>query len=421
MDAATGLLGSIRQSYDAQAFNKVLDKIWQVVGDANRYVDDMAPWALKKTDPDRMATSLYVLADTIRVLGVLMQPIVPESASKMLDQLALGDEDRKFAALETRLVPGTELPKPSPVFPRYVEPDVTEARVNPPAIVDSHCHLDFETFEEERDEVIERARRAGVCRMVTISTWITTFPKIRTIAERYDDVFCSVGIHPHQAGEEPEISVAELTALAAHPKVVGIGESGFDYFYDNSPRTAQRRSFITHIRAAQETGLPLIVHARDADADTADLLESEYARKPYTGVLHCFSSGRRLAERALDIGFYISLSGIITFKSADDIRATIRDVPLTRLLVETDFHISRPSSSAARGTSQPMSPISIRPWLRCAAYRSRKWRRRRRETSFICSQGSLCPTMSPSRVRSDPGHEDHHARMWFVFRRSRSR
>ena len=127
MDAATGLLGSIRQSYDAQAFNKVLDKIWQVVGDANRYVDDMAPWALKKTDPDRMATSLYVLADTIRVLGVLMQPIVPESASKMLDQLALGDEDRKFAALETRLVPGTELPKPGPVFPRYVEPDVTEA------------------------------------------------------------------------------------------------------------------------------------------------------------------------------------------------------------------------------------------------------------------------------------------------------
>ena len=205
-----------------------------------------------------------------------------------------------------------------------------------PAIVDSHCHLDFETFEEERDEVIERARRAGVCRMVTISTRITTFAKIRMIAERYDDVFCSVGIHPHQAGEEPEVSVAELTELAAHPKVVGIGESGFDYFYDKSPRTAQRRSFITHIRAAQETGLPLIVHARDADADTAELLESEYARKPYRGVLHCFSSGRRLAERALDIGFYLSLSGIITFKSADDIRATVRDVPLARLLVETD-------------------------------------------------------------------------------------
>ena len=127
MGAAAGLLGSIRQSYDAQAFNKVLDQVWQVVGDANRYVDEMAPWSLKKTDPDRMATSLYVLADTIRVLGVLMQPIVPDSASKMLDQLALGDDERKFAALETRLVPGTELPRPSPVFPRYVEPDVTEA------------------------------------------------------------------------------------------------------------------------------------------------------------------------------------------------------------------------------------------------------------------------------------------------------
>ena len=127
MGAAAGLLGSIRRSYDAQAFNKVLDQVWQVVGDANRYVDEMAPWSLKKSDPDRMATSLYVLADTIRVLGVLMQPIVPDSASKMLDQLALGDGERKFAALETRLVPGTELPKPSPVFPRYVEPDVTEA------------------------------------------------------------------------------------------------------------------------------------------------------------------------------------------------------------------------------------------------------------------------------------------------------
>lgn len=208
--------------------------------------------------------------------------------------------------------------------------------MNAPAIVDSHCHLDFETFEEERDEVIERARQAGVCRMVTISTRVTTFPKIRAIAEQYDDVFCSVGIHPHQAGEEPEVSVEELVAFAEHPKVVGIGESGLDYFYDSAPRDAQHRSFTTHIRAAQETGLPLIVHARDADDDTAALLEAEYARKPYTGVLHCFSSGRRLAERALDIGFYVSLSGIITFRNAEDIRATVRDVPLDRLLVETD-------------------------------------------------------------------------------------
>lgn len=205
-----------------------------------------------------------------------------------------------------------------------------------PAIVDSHCHLDFETFEEERDEVIARARRAGVCRMVTISTRISTFPRIRAIAEQYDDVFCSVGIHPHQAGEEEPVPVETLVELAAHPKVVGIGESGFDYYYDSAPREAQRRSFTTHIRAAQETGLPLIVHARDADEDTAALLEEEYARKPYTGVLHCFSSGRDLAMRALDIGFYISLSGIITFKNAEDIRATVRDVPADRLLVETD-------------------------------------------------------------------------------------
>ena len=171
---------------------------------------------------------------------------------------------------------------------------------------------------------------------MTISTRISTFPRIRDIAEQYDDVFCSVGIHPHQAGEEAPISVEELVELATHPKVVGIGESGFDYYYDSSPRDAQRRSFTTHIRAAQETGLPLIVHARDADEDTAALLEEEYARKPYTGVLHCFSSGRSLAMRALDIGFYVSLSGIITFKNAEDIRATVRDVPSDRLLVETD-------------------------------------------------------------------------------------
>jgi len=208
--------------------------------------------------------------------------------------------------------------------------------VSVPAIVDSHCHLDFETFEEERDEVIARARRAGVCRMVTISTRISTFPRIRAIAEHYDDVFCSVGIHPNQVAEEEPVSVETLIGLAAHPKVVGIGESGLDYYYDTAPRDAQRQSFTTHIRAAQETGLPLIVHARNADEDTAALLEEEYARKPYTGVLHCFSSGRELAMRALDIGFYVSLSGIITFKNAEDIRATVRDVPEDRLLVETD-------------------------------------------------------------------------------------
>lgn len=205
-----------------------------------------------------------------------------------------------------------------------------------PAIVDSHCHLDFDTFEEERDEVIARARRAGVCRMVTISTRISTFPRIRAIAEQYDDVFCSVGIHPQQAGEEEPVSVEELVGFAEHPKVVGIGESGLDYFYDSAPRDRQSTSFRTHIRAAQETGLPLIVHARDADGDVAALLEEEYARKPYKGVLHCFSSGRELAERALDIGFYVSLSGILTFKNAEDIRATVRDVPMDRLLVETD-------------------------------------------------------------------------------------
>lgn len=205
-----------------------------------------------------------------------------------------------------------------------------------PLIVDSHCHLDFDAFAEERDEIVARAERAGVCRMVTISTRVSRFDQVRALAERYPAVYCSVGIHPHQAGEEPAVASGTLVELARHPKVVGIGESGLDYYYDLSPREAQRRSFLAHIEAAQETGLPLIVHTRDADDDTAAILEEAYRKKPYAGVLHCFSGGRELAERAVAIGFYVSLSGIITFKNAESIRETVKVLPAARLLVETD-------------------------------------------------------------------------------------
>lgn len=203
-------------------------------------------------------------------------------------------------------------------------------------LVDSHCHLDFDVFDEDRQETIQRARNAGVATMVTICTRVTRFDEIRAIAESDENIWCSVGIHPHQAEEEPVISVDDLVSRATHPKVIGIGETGLDYYYDNSPRELQETSFRTHIAASRETGLPLIVHTRDADDDMADILEDEMGKGVFPGVLHCFSSGRQLAERALDIGFYISLSGIVTFKNAQDLRDIAKDVPVDRILVETD-------------------------------------------------------------------------------------
>jgi TatD DNase family protein len=203
-------------------------------------------------------------------------------------------------------------------------------------LVDSHCHLDFDVFDEDRSETIQRARDAGVAAMVTICTRVTKFEEICAIAETDDNIWCSVGIHPHQAEEEPVVTVEDLVSRAAHPKVIAIGETGLDYYYDNSPRELQETSFRTHIAASRETGLPLIVHTRDADEDMAEILEDEMEKGAFPGVLHCFSSGRRLAERALDIGFYISLSGIVTFKNAQDLRDIVKDVPVDRILVETD-------------------------------------------------------------------------------------
>ena len=203
-------------------------------------------------------------------------------------------------------------------------------------LVDSHCHLDFEDFGEDIDDVVARAGANGVGAMVTICTRLSRFAAVRGVAERYDNVWCSVGVHPHQAGAEGQQSADALVELAGHPKVVGIGETGLDYYYERSPRAAQRESFRSHIAAARQTGLPLIVHSRDADAEMAEILRAEFTTGPFSGVMHCFSSGRALADAALDIGFYISFSGILTFKSADEVRAIAKDVPPNRLLVETD-------------------------------------------------------------------------------------
>lgn len=203
-------------------------------------------------------------------------------------------------------------------------------------LVDHHCHLDFPDFAAERDAIVARAVAAGVAGMVTISTRIRRFAEIRGIAEAYPNVFCSVGTHPHQSHEELDIPVSEIVALSQHPKVVAIGEAGLDYFYDNSPREAQTQGFLKHIAAAQETGLPLVIHARDADDDTAHILETEMAKRPFKAVLHCFTGGQELATRALALGLYVSFSGVLTFMRSEELRAVAATVPLDRLLVETD-------------------------------------------------------------------------------------
>jgi TatD DNase family protein len=203
-------------------------------------------------------------------------------------------------------------------------------------LVDSHCHLDFDDFGTELPEVVARARRAGVGTMLTICTKVTEFAEVRGLAEANADIWASVGIHPHEAATQPTTETAALVEMARHPKVVGIGETGLDFHYDHSPRDRQEASFRAHAAAARATGLPLIVHTREADERTAAVLAEEAAEGGLTGVIHCFSSGRQLAEKAIDLGFYISISGIVTFKKAEELRAIAADVPLDRLLVETD-------------------------------------------------------------------------------------
>lgn len=203
-------------------------------------------------------------------------------------------------------------------------------------LVDSHCHLDYAENDAEREEILSRARRAGIGTLVTIGTKISQFPEVRRIAEGHDDVWCTVGIHPHEAGIEADIGTARLVELSHHPKVIGIGETGLDFYYDHSPREKQAEVFRTHIAAARETGLPLIVHTRDADELTADILRQEIGKGPFTGVIHCFTSSMELAETALELGFYISFSGIVTFKNAEALREVVRRVPSDRFLVETD-------------------------------------------------------------------------------------
>ena len=203
-------------------------------------------------------------------------------------------------------------------------------------LVDSHCHLNYPGLVEELPDVLSRARSAGIGTMVCICSRLSEFPDIRAIAETNPDIYCSVGVHPHDSGNDAPIDLKTLLDAARHPKVVGIGETGLDFYYDSSPREAQETNFRTHIAAARETGLPLIVHTRDADARTVEMLTDEYRKGAFPGLIHCFTAGPELAEKVIELGFYISLSGIITFRNAEELRETVKRLPLERILVETD-------------------------------------------------------------------------------------
>ena len=203
-------------------------------------------------------------------------------------------------------------------------------------LVDSHCHLDFPDYAGKVDEVMARAGAAGVGVCLSIGTELKRFPGVKAVAEKFPNVWCSVGVHPHEAEKELQDDEAALIREAAHPKVVGIGETGLDYYYEHSPRQPQQQNFRAHIAAARQTGLPVIVHTRDADDDTIDILRDEMGKGAFTGLIHCFTGTQKLADAALELGLYISVSGIATFKNSTALRDVIKTVPLERLLVETD-------------------------------------------------------------------------------------
>jgi TatD DNase family protein len=218
--------------------------------------------------------------------------------------------------------------------------------------IDSHCHLDFPDLATQREAVLARAKGAGVGLMLTISTRVRRFADLLEIVEPHAHVFCSIGTHPHHAAEEKDITLEEIVSLTRHPKVVAIGEAGLDYHYNNSPRADQERGFRTHIAAARQTGLPLVIHARDADEDIARILEKETGRGGFPFVLHCFTGGAELARRGLALGGYVSFSGVVTFKNSGALRDIAEVVPLDRLLVETDAPYLAPEPLRGR-TNEP--------------------------------------------------------------------
>ena len=247
---------------------------------------------------------------------------------------------------------------------------------------DSHCHLNYKGLVEDQQAVLDRAREAGVSAMLNISTRASEWDDVIGVAERESDVWASVGIHPHEADIHPDVETETLVERARHPRVVGIGESGLDFYYDRSDRDRQRASFRSHIAAAREAGVPIIVHTRDAEEETAAILTEEMGKGPFTGVLHCFTGTRDLAEKAMALGFYVSMSGIVTFKNARDLQETAKAIPLDRLLIETDApflapvpHRGRPCEPAfVADTARFLADLRDEPLEQLAATTSANFR-----------------------------------------------
>jgi TatD DNase family protein len=226
-------------------------------------------------------------------------------------------------------------------------------------LIDSHVNLHAHQYDEDREAVIARARAAGVERMITICDKVSSFPAVRALAETHPDIWCSVGTHPHEAKENPQLSAADLVELAAWERVVGVGETGLDFYYDLSPRDVQAAVFRAHIGAARQTGLPLIVHSRDADAVMAEILEVEYAAGAFRLLLHCYTSGPQLMARVAALGAYFSVSGIATFKAADAVRAVIAEMPAERIIVETDCPYLAPTPMRGRRNEPAYLPYVL--------------------------------------------------------------
>ncbi len=266
-------MDTARKAVGVQALHQALAAIFGVVAEANRYFAGQEPWALKKTDPARMETVLYVTAEVIRRIGILCQPFIPGSAEKLLDILAVPADERNFTDLvESQLVPGGEICLHRSLFSLATSKQTKRNRL---MLVDSHCHLDFADFAEERDAIVQRALDNDIKRLVTICTRVRRFDSIIAIAEAYEGVYASVGTHPNNAHEELDVAVEELVELSKHPKVVAIGEAGLDYHYDYAPPAAQDQGFRTHIAASRITQLPLVIHARSADEDMISILREE--------------------------------------------------------------------------------------------------------------------------------------------------
>ena len=371
--AADAMHARAREAMDRQAITKYLDAVWAVVAEANRYFAGEEPWAKKKTDFKRMETILYVTAEVVRQVAILaaagdaalgneaLGPSGPGGgASARLRRWArpAGSCRAPFCPSRRACSRATSIPrrrtpaggskeKPQP---KQQEEDGEKNQVM--MLVDHHCHLDFPQLAEDRAGLLARARAAGVGVMVTISTRIRRLPELLAIAEANDNIYCSVGTHPHNAHEELDIPVEEIVRLSEHPKVVAIGEAGLDYYYKHSTPEAQAEGFRRHIAAARRTGLPLEIHTRDADADTAAILEEEHAKGPFPAILHCYTGGPDLAARALALGLYVSFTGVVTFKKSEALRDIAASVPLDRLLVETDSPFLAPEPYRGK-TNEP--------------------------------------------------------------------